>query len=147
MLFRSEFNARFGDPETQALLPRLKTPLAKLLFAAATGSLKDFPTLEWSHESSVTVVLAAKNYPESPVIGDEINLPLKITNAEIFQAGTTDKDGTLRSNGGRVLSVTGMGTSLDEARNRAYATLSQIGLPGSFYRNDIALKASQLEKR
>ena len=142
-----EFNARFGDPETQALLPRLKTPLAKLLFAAATGSLKDFPALEWSHESSVTVVLAAKNYPESPVIGDEINLPVKIANAEIFQAGTTDKDGTLRSNGGRVLSVTGMGTSLDEARNRAYATLSQIRLSGSFYRNDIALKASQLEKR
>ncbi len=142
-----EFNARFGDPETQALLPRLKTPLAKLLFAAATGSLKDFPALEWSHESSVTVVLAAKNYPESPVVGDEINLPLKIANAEIFQAGTTDKDGTLRSNGGRVLSVTGMGTSLDEARNRAYATLSQIRLSGSFYRNDIALKASQLEKR
>ena len=142
-----EFNARFGDPETQALLPRLKTPLAKLLFAAATGSLKDFPALEWSHESSVTVVLAAKNYPESPVVGDEINLPLKIANAEIFQAGTTDKDGTLRSNGGRVLSVTGMGTSLDEARNRAYAALSQIRLSGSFYRNDIALKASQLEKR
>jgi len=72
---------------------------------------------------------------------------LKIANAEIFQAGTTDKDGTLRSNGGRVLSVTGMGTSLDEARNRAYATLSQIRLSGSFYRNDIALEASQLEKR
>ena len=67
-----EFNARFGDPETQALLPRLKTPLAKLLFAAATGSLRDFPALEWSHESSVTVVLAAKNYPGSPVVGDEI---------------------------------------------------------------------------
>ena len=142
-----EFNARFGDPETQVLLPRLKTPLAKLLYAAATGKLRDFAPLEWSSESAVTVVLAAKNYPASPVVGDEVKLPQEIDGAEVFHAGTTQVDGTLRSNGGRVLSVTGMGKSLYEARHRAYAGIAQIELPGSFYRNDIALKASQVEKR
>lgn len=139
-----EFNARFGDPETQVLIPRLKTPLAQLLYKAATGNLID-SVLEWRDESAVTVVLAANGYPSEVKTGDEISNLNSVAGVTIFHAGTKD-DGALRSSGGRVLTVTGLGSDLTEARDKAYRTISQIKLEGSFYRNDIALNASIAEK-
>ena len=139
-----EFNARFGDPETQVLIPRLKTPLGQLLYKAATGNLID-SVLEWSDDSAVTVVLAANGYPAEVKTGDEISNLNPVSGVTIFHAGTKD-DGALRSSGGRVLTVTGLGSDLTEARDKAYRTVSQIKLEGSFYRNDIALNASVAEK-
>ena len=139
-----EFNARFGDPETEVLLPRLKTPLAQLLLRAATGKLIEGEELEWSDDSAVTVVLASEGYPASPKIGEPImGIP---ENASVFHAGTTLKDGVLHSAGGRVLAVTGMGGDLTIAREKAYEALSQISLFGSHFRSDIALNASVAEK-
>ena len=136
-----EFNARFGDPETQVLIPRLLTPLADLLYKAATNSLDD-TVLHWSDTSAVTVVLAAQGYPQSPQLGEKITAPAPQENTLIFQAGTQEKDGSLISSGGRVMSVTGIGSDLESARHRAYQQISTIGLEGSFYRSDIALVAS-----
>ena len=140
-----EFNVRFGDPETQVLIPLLKTPLASLLYRAATGDLAD-TVLEWRQESAVTVVLAAEGYPVAPQSGGEISAFPTIENVEIFQAGTSQIGEQLFASGGRVLSVTGLGADLTEARDRAYRAISQISLPGSFYRSDIALNASVAEK-
>ncbi len=140
-----EFNARFGDPETQVLIPRLRTPLATLLYKAATRDLAGV-TLDWRDESAVAVVLAAPGYPGQPLLGGEVtNLP-KIHCAEIFQAGTTKSGSGIVASGGRVLSITGIGSDLTEARNCAYRGISQIKLEGSFYRTDIALNASVAEK-
>ena len=136
-----EFNARFGDPETQVLIPRLLTPLADLLYKAATNSLDD-TVLHWSDTSAVTVVLAAQGYPQSPRLGEKITAPAPQENTVIFQAGTQEKDGSLISSGGRVMTVTGIGSDLESARHRAYQQISTIGLEGSFYRSDIALVAS-----
>jgi phosphoribosylamine--glycine ligase len=140
-----EFNARFGDPETQVLIPRLVTPLATLLYKAATDSLDD-EVLQWRDESAVTVVLAAQGYPESPKIGGAISALPTIDKAQIFHAGTSQSADALLSAGGRVLTVTGTGSDLTEARDRAYRAISQIQLEGSFYRTDIALNASVAEK-
>jgi phosphoribosylamine--glycine ligase len=140
-----EFNARFGDPETQVLIPRLVTPLASLLFKAATDSLDD-EVLQWRDQSAVTVVLAAQGYPESPKTGAVISAIPTIDNAQIFHAGTSQSGDSLLSTGGRVLTVTGTGADLTEARDRAYRAISQIELEGSFYRSDIALNASVAEK-
>ena len=140
-----EFNARFGDPETQVLIPRLETPLATLLYKAATRDLEDV-TLKWRDESAVTVVLAANGYPEVPIIGDAITGFPEIHCVEVFHAGTKTGDGGLVSSGGRVLSVTGIGSDLTEARNCAYRGISQIKLKGSYYRSDIALNAAVAEK-
>jgi phosphoribosylamine--glycine ligase len=140
-----EFNARFGDPETQVLIPLLKTPLATLLYKAATDSLDDV-ALQWREESAVTVVLAADGYPQSPQTGSVIlNIP-NVRETLTFHAGTTRSTAGLVSSGGRVLSITGLGEDLTEARDRAYRAISQITLPGSFYRTDIALNASVAEK-
>ena len=140
-----EFNARFGDPETQVLIPRLMTPLAALLYKAATDNLDD-EVLQWRDESAVTVVLAAQGYPESPKTGDAISKVPEIDKAQIYHAGTTKSGDSLLSSGGRVLTVTGSGSDLTEARDRAYRAISQIELKGSFYRSDIALNASVAEK-
>lgn len=136
-----EFNARFGDPETEVLLPRLKTPLAQLLYKAATGTLKG-TTLEWSTKSAVTVVLASEGYPSSPVVGEPIMGITTLPHTAVFHSGTTLKDGVLHSSGGRVLTVTGLGDDLSDARAKAYEVISGISLRGSHYRSDIALKAS-----
>ncbi len=140
-----EFNARFGDPETQVLIPRLMTPLATLLYNAATDNLDD-AALQWRDESAVTVVLAAQGYPESPRTGGAISSIPAIEKSQVFHAGTSDSSGALLSTGGRVLTVTGTGADLTEARDRAYRAISQIELEGSFYRSDIALNASVAEK-
>lgn len=140
-----EFNARFGDPETEVLLPRLQTPLAQLLMKAATGKLTG-ERLQWSHDSAVTIVLASQGYPASPVTGEPITGIKEIQKTKVFHAGTTTRDGILHSSGGRVLAVTGMGEDLTEARNNAYRVISAITLAGSHYRSDIALNASVAEK-
>ena len=137
-----EFNARFGDPETEVLLPRLKTPLAQLLYKAATGSLSG-TSLDWSDKSAVTVVLASDGYPSSPVTGEPIMGITPMESTAIYHAGTSLKDGVLHSSGGRVLTVTGLGANLQEARERAYQVISGISLRGSHYRSDIALNASR----
>ena len=140
-----EFNARFGDPETEVLIPRLLTPLGSLLYKAATRDLAGV-TLEWREESAVTVVLAAHGYPESPRSGDPITGLPDIDCVEVFQAGTRSLGEELVSHGGRVLAVTGLGSDLTEARNCAYRGISQVHLAGSFYRTDIAFNASIAEK-
>ncbi len=141
-----EFNARFGDPETEVLLPRLKTPLAQLLLRAATRDLKDHPPLIWSDESAVTVVLASEGYPTSPKIGEPIMGINPVEGSAIFHSGTIMDGPVLKSAGGRVLTVTGMGVDLTEARDKAYRVISGITLHGSHYRSDIALNASIAEK-
>lgn len=136
-----EFNARFGDPETQVVLARLRTPLGPLLRAAATGTLDQAPDLEWSGESAVTVVVAAAGYPESPRRGDEITgveEAERLDGVHVLHAGTSDADGVLRSAGGRVLSVVGLGVDQDAARAAAYAGVDRLGLKGSQHRTDIA---------
>ena len=140
-----EFNARFGDPETEVLIPRLVTPLAQLLYKAATDCLDDV-ALQWSDESAVTVVLAASGYPNTPRTKDLISKVPSIGKTQIFHAGTLAGEKGLLSNGGRVMAVTGTGKDLTEARDRAYRAISQIELDGSFYRSDIALNASVAEK-
>jgi phosphoribosylamine--glycine ligase len=136
-----EFNARFGDPETQVLIPRLATPLATLLFNAATDNLDD-TVLTWRDESAVTVVLASEGYPDSPKTGGEIEIPSD-SGSFIYHAGTASSQERLVSNGGRVITVTGLGRDLKEAREKAYKTISHVNLENSFYRSDIALKASE----
>lgn len=134
-----EFNCRFGDPETQAVLALLKTPLATLLNAVATGTLADQPPLEWEDGYALTVVLAAYNYPDSPRTGDVIT---GAEHASVRHAGTArNADGELVSAGGRVLNVVGTGPTLVDARDSAYAVISGIELPGGHYRSDIALPA------
>ena len=140
-----EFNARFGDPETQVLIPLLKTPLATLLYNAATGNLKG-TTLEWKDDSAVTVVLASDGYPSAPRSGGAITGFSTIENVQIYHAGTSATEHGVVASGGRVLTVTGIGEDLTEARNLAYRAISQISLSGSFYRTDIALNASVAEK-
>jgi phosphoribosylamine--glycine ligase len=136
-----EFNCRFGDPETQAVLALLASPLGELLYATATGGLADFSTLRWRHGYAVTVVLAAENYPGSPRIGDEI---IGAEGPGVLHAGTTRNDGgAVVSSGGRVLSVVGTGVDLIAARADAYRTLGRIGLSGSHFRTDIALAAAE----
>lgn len=140
-----EYNARFGDPETQVVLPRLKTPLSELLMAAATESLGDLPPLEWHDQSAVTVVVAAHNYPETPRLGDAvtgIGQAEEQVGVHVLQAGTkATENGDLLSHGGRVLSIVGVGADLPQAQAQAYAGVNQINLAGSHHRTDIAAKA------
>ena len=133
-----EFNARFGDPETEVLLPRLITPLATLLMDAATGNLAG-KSVEFTADAAVTVVLAAQGYPEQVVSGGEITLPSENgSSATIFHAGTEIRDGKLVAAKGRLLTITGMGATLEEARTIAYKTITQIKVAGAHYRSDIA---------
>ncbi len=136
-----EFNARFGDPETQVLIPRLQTPLASLLYKAATDNLDD-EVLNWSDESAVTVVVASEGYPESPKVGALIDLPTCM-DATFYHAGISHSKDGLVTSGGRVLTVTGLGRNLREAREKVYGTLPLILCENSFYRSDIALAASE----
>ncbi|MET7935901.1 phosphoribosylamine--glycine ligase [Streptomyces sp. NPDC005322] len=145
-----EFNARFGDPETQVVLARLKTPLAGVLLAAATGRLGAEPPLRWSDDAAVTVVVASHNYPGTPRTGDPITGLAEVAeqdgpHAYVLHAGTKrDGDsGEVVSAGGRVLSVTAAGSDLGKARDRAYRAVARIGLEGSHHRSDIAAKAAE----
>lgn len=136
-----EFNARFGDPETQVVLPRLVTPLSELLLASATGKLGGRARPEFSSDVAVTVVLASENYPDEPVVGREITGLAEATSVDgvhIAHAATAKKSGTLVATGGRVLSVVARGTDFADARTRAYEALNKITLEGSQFRTDIA---------
>ncbi|MET7639392.1 phosphoribosylamine--glycine ligase [Streptomyces sp. NPDC005438] len=146
-----EFNARFGDPETQVVLARLRTPLGGLLHAAATGNLAELPPLRWSSDAAVTVVLAARDYPATPRTGDPVQGLDQVAaedapHAWVLHAGTRrDEQGRVVSAGGRVLSVTATGADLSTARDRAYRALSRLHLDGAHHRTDIALAAARDE--
>ncbi|MFI6566799.1 phosphoribosylamine--glycine ligase [Streptomyces sp. NPDC050534] len=142
-----EFNARFGDPETQVVLARLKTPLAGVLLAAANGTLADLEPLRWSDDAAVTVVVASHNYPATPRTGDPITGLDEVAaedapHAYVLHAGTRRDRDAVVSAGGRVLSVTATGKDLTEARDRAYKAVSRVRLDGSQHRTDIAAKAA-----
>ncbi|MEO7753781.1 MAG: phosphoribosylamine--glycine ligase [Terracoccus sp.] len=146
-----EFNARFGDPDGQASLARLETPLAQLMLAAATGSLGVMGRLRWSDDRAVVVVVASAGYPAAPRTGDPItglDAAAELDGVVVLHAGTRrDADGTLVSSGGRVLDVVAVGRTLAQARERAYAAVDLIGLDGSHHRTDIALRAQHDEIR
>ncbi|MFE5892416.1 phosphoribosylamine--glycine ligase [Streptomyces sp. NPDC056462] len=142
-----EFNARFGDPETQVVLARLKTPLAGVLLGAAKGELADLEPLRWSDDAAVTVVVASHNYPGTPRTGDPITGLDEVAaedapHAFVLHAGTKQDGDSVLSAGGRVLSVTATGTDLTQARERAYRAVARVRLDGSQHRTDIAAKAA-----
>lgn len=134
-----EFNVRFGDPETQAVLALLKTPLASVLSAAARGTLGDLPALEWRDGAAVVIVEAAEGYPGLPVTGRAIELPQDRADAYILQAGTALEDGQLVSAGGRVLGIVGRGDDVEAARAHAYSLLTEVEFEGGFHRSDIGV--------
>ncbi|RAX20862.1 phosphoribosylamine--glycine ligase [Actinomyces sp. Z5] len=137
-----EFNVRFGDPETQAVLARLDSPLAELLLAAATGRLAEVPAPRWSEQAAVDVVLAAPGYPGTVTTGGLITgIPdaEALEGVHVLHAGTArDDDGNLIASGGRVLSVVALGETVADARARAYEAIGKIHLDGAQYRTDIA---------
>ncbi|QIS41227.1 phosphoribosylamine--glycine ligase [Clavibacter capsici] len=136
-----EFNARFGDPETQVVLPRLVTPLSQLLLAAASGELGGMPRPEFSDDVAVTVVVASEGYPESPRTGRVISgleEAERVAGVSVAHAATAESDAGLVATGGRVLSVVATGRGFEEARSRVYEAVGLIGLDGSQHRTDIA---------
>ena len=136
-----EYNARFGDPETQAVLPRLRSDLLDLLEASAErGGLAGIEP-EWSSDWAVTVVLASRGYPESSSSGDVISGLDAVEGAQVFHAGTAERDGQVVTAGGRVLAVTGLGATPGEARDRAYSAAEGIEFDGRQMRTDIAARA------
>jgi phosphoribosylamine--glycine ligase len=140
-----EFNARFGDPETQVVLDRLATPLASLLHAAASGDLASAPALSWLPGAVVTVVIAAEGYPGNPVKGDKITFTGGRPPGEtgyLLHAGTSRRGADLVSTGGRVLNAVGFGPDLAAARAAAYKVAECVRMRGSWYRHDIALQAT-----
>ncbi|MFE9368892.1 phosphoribosylamine--glycine ligase [Streptomyces sp. NPDC006711] len=142
-----EFNARFGDPETQVVLARLRTPLAGVLLHSANGTLDAQPPLAWRDDAAVTVVIAARDYPAAPRTGDPIEGLAEVAaqdepTAYVLHAGTRRDGDAVVSAGGRVLSVTATGADLTQARERAYAAVGRIRLDGSQHRTDIARKAA-----
>ncbi|WP_405979624.1 phosphoribosylamine--glycine ligase [Streptomyces sp. NBC_00158] len=143
-----EFNARFGDPETQVVLARLRTPLAGVLLNAANGTLDALPALNWSDDAAVTVVIASHNYPDTPRTGDPIEGLGEVAaqdapDAYVLHAGTRREGDAVVSAGGRVLSVTATGSDLAQAREKAYKAVGRIKLDGSQHRTDIAAKAAE----
>ncbi len=149
-----EFNARFGDPETQSVLARLKTPLGTVLMAAATGQLAQQPPLAWREDCAVTVVMAASGYPQAPRTGAAISgieQAEQVEGVHVLHAGTARSEESgptsspaapLVTSAGRVLSVVALGDSLAQARSRAYQATQRIDIPGSQYRQDIAAEAA-----
>lgn len=142
-----EFNARFGDPETQVVLARLRTPLAGVLLNAANGTLDAEPPLSWRDDAAVTVVIASHNYPETPRTGDPIEGLGEVAeqdapDAYVLHAGTRQEGDAVVSAGGRVLSVTATGSDLAQAREKAYKAVARIRLDGSQHRTDIAAAAA-----
>ena len=142
-----EFNARFGDPETQALLPRLESDLAEVCMACATGSLEG-TKLQWSPQRCVSVVLASGGYPGAHETGFEISgvADAEATGALVFHAGTAVADGRLVTSGGRVLAVSALGPSFEAARSLAYDAASKIQFDGRHMRTDIATRAVDAER-
>jgi phosphoribosylamine--glycine ligase len=138
-----EYNARFGDPETQVLMMRLKSDIVTLLLAVADGGLKTMD-VRWHDDAVLTVVMAAKGYPEAPIKGSVIrglDRAAAVEGVEIFHAGTAVKDGQLIATGGRVLNVTARGRSVAEAQARAYRAVDLVDWPDGFCRRDIGWRA------
>ncbi|MCW2707241.1 MAG: phosphoribosylamine--glycine ligase [Frankiales bacterium] len=135
-----EFNCRFGDPETQSVLALLDSPLGEVLLRAATGALAG-TELRWRAGGSVTVVVAAEGYPGRPAAGDAIDVGELPAGVDVLHAGTDLADDQLVSAGGRVLSVTAVGLSLQDARDKAYEGVQQVTMRGGFSRSDIAARA------
>ena len=150
--FTIEYNIRFGDPECQVMMPRLKNDLLEVLYDAATGNLQKYikDELEWTAQTVLTVVMAADGYPGSYQKGNVIKNVIEAGNIEavqIFHAGTArSADGDLVSNGGRVLNVTAAGASASEAKAKAYDAISKIDWPDSYYRKDIGWHAVDASK-
>lgn len=139
-----EFNARFGDPETQVVLARLKSPLGQLLYRSAIGRLDEQPPLQWRTGAALTVVMAAAGYPGDVRSGDIISGIAEadaMAHVDVLHAGTKRVNGTIVTSGGRVLSVTAIADSLEQARERAYAAVRTISWSGEQHRSDIALSA------
>ncbi len=140
-----EFNVRFGDPECQTLMRRLKSDLAPVLLAAAKGELASAPPLEWDPRPAVTIVYAAQGYPDEPLTGSVIRglgEAGSVEGVEVFIASARkDDDGLLRAAGGRVLNITATGDTLKQALARAYAAVNLINWPGGFCRRDIGWRA------
>ena len=136
-----EFNCRMGDPETQPILFRLKSDLFKILYDASMSKLEGH-NIKWENNSAITIVMAAKNYPNQPRINDEI-IGLNSTNQDtyVFHAGTTLINSKILTSGGRVLGITAKGKTLEEAKNKAYQLTNNIYFDGAQYRNDIGKKA------
>ena len=141
-----EFNCRFGDPETQPIMMRLKSDLADICNKACEGKLEN-QTLDWDSRKAVGVVMAAKGYPNDYEKGEKIkNLPIEHDGFKVFHAGTKYVDGDIRSNGGRVLCITALGDSVQSAQKKAYSKLSSIKWDDAFYREDIGYRAIEREK-
>jgi phosphoribosylamine--glycine ligase len=143
-----EYNARFGDPECQVLMLRLKSDLVPALLAACDGVLKSFD-LRWSDEAALTVVMAAKGYPGDYARGSTIeglDAAAAVEGVEIFHAGTRAEGGRIVANGGRVLNVCGLGKTVAEAQSRAYRAVDRIRWPEGFCRRDIGWQAVAREK-
>ena len=144
-----EFNCRFGDPETEVVVPRLRTDLAELLLACATDRLAD-AKVDWLDDAAVTVVLASEGYPGAYTTGAEIvGLPeaAALESVSVFHAGTTERDGRVVTAGGRVLAVSALGPTLNDARARAYEACGRLSFDGMQYRRDIAETAAEGESR
>ncbi|MDD2834022.1 MAG: phosphoribosylamine--glycine ligase [Methylotenera sp.] len=136
-----EFNCRMGDPETQPIMMRLKTDLVGLMEHAVNGTL-NLAEAEWDRRFALGVVMASANYPDTPKLGDEITgLPKHLSDAHIFHAGTTLKEGKVVTSGGRVLCVTALGETIKFAQQQAYAALDQVKFDGAQYRTDIGYRA------
>ncbi|MFV0375557.1 phosphoribosylamine--glycine ligase, partial [Microbacterium sp.] len=132
-----EFNARFGDPETQVVLSRLVTPLSSLLMAAASGNLEDEPAPAFSEAAAVTVVLASEGYPEAPVTGrviEGVDAASAVEGVHVVHAATAERGGALVATGGRVLNVVALGNTFAQARHRAYSALGRVALEGAHHR-------------
>ncbi|MBF4548142.1 phosphoribosylamine--glycine ligase [Corynebacterium afermentans subsp. lipophilum] len=136
-----EFNARFGDPETQAVLSLLQTPLADVLLAVAQGRLGEVGELQWRDGFAAMVVLAAEGYPQAAKTGGVVTGEALDDPSRVLHAGTALEDGEYVASGGRVLGVVGQGTTLEDAVAQAYQIIEGIELPGAFYRKDIARPA------
>ena len=142
-----EYNCRFGDPETEVVIPRLGTDLADLLLAAATEGLADVK-VDWIPDAAVTVIVASGGYPgayETGVPIDGLDAADQVEGAVVFHAGTAEADGRVVTSGGRVLSVTGLGATIGDARATAYDAASRIRFEGAFHRTDIAARAAEGE--
>jgi phosphoribosylamine--glycine ligase len=134
-----EYNCRFGDPETQPIMMRLKSNLAQLCISATQGAL-DLTNAEWDDRTALGVVMAANGYPDSYKKGEIINLPLEESDSKIFHAGTKLDAGNITSNGGRVLCATALGGDIKEAQEKAYQLINSISWEGSYFRTDIGFK-------
>jgi phosphoribosylamine--glycine ligase len=142
-----EYNVRFGDPECQVLMMRLKDDILVLMKAAADGQLAHM-SVRWRDEAALTVVMAAEGYPGTPRKGTAIRglEAAAASGAEVFHASTALNDGELVANGGRVLNVTAMGRTVAEAQARAYEAVDRIDWPGGFCRRDIGWRAVERER-